>query len=83
MELLDDCAMTPRMAILFLKDIQKVYMLGSIWAGHYDFDAFSKMAQRENCMGSIWHIEMKFGADCQVHSVTFVNDYQSAKWIQS
>ena len=30
---------------------------------------FSKMAQRENCMGSIWRIEFKFGTDCQVHRV--------------
>ena len=35
-----------------------------------DFGAdFSKMAQRKNCMGSLWRIEIKFGADCQVHRV--------------
>ena len=38
---------------------------------HCDFDAnFSKMAQIENCIGPIWRIEIKFGADCQVHRVT-------------
>ena len=38
---------------------------------HCDFDAnFLEMAQKENCMGSIWRKEIKFGADCQVHRVT-------------
>ena len=42
-----------------------------------DFDAtFSKMAQIENWMGSIWRIEIKFNADCQVYGVTLANDYR-------
>ena len=40
------------------------------WPRHCAIGAnFSKMAQRENCMGSIWRIIIKFGADCQVHRV--------------
>ena len=31
---------------------------------------FRKWRKRENCMGSIWRIEIKFGADSQVHWVT-------------